>query len=162
MEIGQRLIEVLLTVCRELECAGINYCLVGGLAVSALARPRATEDVDLLVMLAEKDIDRLKELLQKNYLYVKINPMTRFKQATLLRTIVEDGEKKTDLTIIDFILADRPIYQTAIKNSITLNLDRQEVKIASPGDLIRLKELAGRPQDLVDIQAIREAFPELS
>src|SRR5207253_8389916 len=48
---GQRLIEAtLVRAVDALECEGIEYALMGGLASAVVGRPRRTRDVDLFVL----------------------------------------------------------------------------------------------------------------
>lgn len=46
MEIAKSLIETLKRLCLIFNEARIKFCLIGGLAVGILAKPRATEDIE--------------------------------------------------------------------------------------------------------------------
>ena len=52
MDIARSLFETLKSLCRILGDARLEYCLIGGLAVGILSKPRATEDIDLLVLIS--------------------------------------------------------------------------------------------------------------
>jgi len=63
MEIAKSLIETLKKLCLLLSEAHIKFCLIGGLAVGILAKPRATEDIDLLDIRAiEESIDGIQPI----------------------------------------------------------------------------------------------------
>ena len=57
------LYEELRAITAALETAQVTYALVGGLAVSIYATPRATKDIDLL--LAPEDMEKLAAALAK-------------------------------------------------------------------------------------------------
>jgi hypothetical protein len=78
MDIGHGLIETLKRAATALNAAGIPYCLAGGLAVSMLSRPRATEDVDLIVMVEEGGLNRLETLLRAAFEVIQTSPVRRF------------------------------------------------------------------------------------
>lgn len=41
-------------------------------------------------------------------------------------------------------------------NSVNIKIDDVDIPIASPENLIKIKKLSGRPQDIIDIKTIRE------
>ena len=59
MEIAKELLETLKSLCVLLRDARVEFCLIGGLAVAIQAKPRATEDIDLLVLIDEQQIQTL-------------------------------------------------------------------------------------------------------
>lgn len=54
-------------VCTRLDGAGIAYMLTGSLAMSYYARPRMTRDIDLVVVLAAAEAERLTRALGSDY-----------------------------------------------------------------------------------------------
>ena len=57
-------------ITRRLEEAGIDYCIVGGLAAIAYGRPRLTLDVDLVLALQPLQVRRLLEAFPEDDFYV--------------------------------------------------------------------------------------------
>jgi len=53
-----------LAILRELDARGVEYVLIGGVALNLHGIVRATEDVDLFVRVEEKNIERLKDALR--------------------------------------------------------------------------------------------------
>jgi hypothetical protein len=60
-------IRVALIVAEELEACGVRYLVGGSLASAVSGEPRSTLDVDLVVELAEKDVDRLASALEDEF-----------------------------------------------------------------------------------------------
>ena len=60
-------LDVLKSVAVRLETAGIPYMVTGSMAANFYAVPRMTRDIDLVVELSERDIDRVTRLFQQEY-----------------------------------------------------------------------------------------------
>jgi predicted nucleotidyltransferase len=135
---------------------GIAYCLAGGLAVSLLARPRATEDVDLFVVLEECDFPSFEALVRSHFEVNQVRDVMRFRTASIWRFVLGDGNE--GIVILDLILADRDEYRTAIANAVEIVVDDCLINVIELQDLIAVKQLAGRPVDLMDIEALREVL----
>lgn len=136
------------------EC-GVNFALAGGLAFSALVEPRATVDIDLLVLGGEADRDSLKSAIEPVFdaIIPHEKPMT-FAMAKIWRVVGVKGDREL---IVDFLLADSNFHKEALKRKLIIDFHGHKVPIVTLEDLYILKKLAGRPQDLVDIDAIERA-----
>jgi hypothetical protein len=66
----------------RLEIAGIDYCIVGGLAAIAYGRPRLTLDADLVLALEISQIGKLQEVFPEDEFYL---PPAEVLQAELQR-----------------------------------------------------------------------------
>lgn len=60
-------LDVLKSVTAQLEGAGIPYMVTGSMAANFYAVPRMTRDIDLVVELSERDVDRVTRLFQQEY-----------------------------------------------------------------------------------------------
>ena len=60
-------LDVLKSVAERLEAAGIPYMVTGSMAVNFYAVPRMTRDIDFVIELSERDIDRVTHLFQQEY-----------------------------------------------------------------------------------------------
>ena len=162
MEVAKNLFETLKHLCLILNKSDIYYCLIGGLAVGMVSRPRATEDIDLLVLLNEQDRGSIVNLLRDEFELIQDDNVMNFKDTTILRVVIRESHKKDkSLVIVDFIFANNAIYKKAVYNPIKLIVDGITIPVASPENLIEIKKLSNRPQDLLDIQAIREEYRNL-
>ena len=159
MEIAKSLIETLKQLCLVFSEAQIKFCLIGGLAVGILARPRATEDIDLLVMIDKEDKEILASLLRDNFEVIQDHDLMVFEQATIWRLVVKDVfTNDNGLVIIDLVFADNEIYRKAVLDVITIQIDRVDIPVVKPENLIKIKKLSNRPRDLLDIQDIQESI----
>lgn len=159
MDIARELFDTLKSLCNLLNEARVEYCLIGGLAVAILAKPRATEDIDFLILIEEKQKSSITELIKKKFHIVQDNNVMRFETATIWRTILASPTgSATGIVIVDFLLADNEIYREAVQNPIKLILDKVTIPVANPDNLIKIKEISNRPQDLLDIAALKEAL----
>lgn len=146
------LIRTLGAVAEALSRADVPYALAGGLAFSALVEPRATVDIDMLV-LAQPDrrphiLSALKPCFEG--LLPHAEPM-RFERATIWRVVGVQGDREL---LLDFLLGEAPFHREALARSTTLPFHGQTLRLVTLEDLYILKSLAGRPQDLLDIATI--------
>ena len=138
--------------------AKIPYAVVGGYAVALHGAVRGTVDLDLVIRLTERDLARVEKELQRlglqSRLPLKASEVFRFR---------EEYIHNRNLTAWSFVNPDRPIEIVDIL--LTEDLKRvkvrsvkvgpRTVRVASIGDLIRMKRSSSRPQDLEDIKALR-------
>ncbi len=158
MDVARGLTGVLRAAAGALSAASVPYCLVGGLAVSMLSRPRATEDVDLIVAVDQADLPGLEIILRQAFEVIQVSPLRHFPKVTLLRILVEAEDFPGRVAILDLLLADRDEYRQAVAGAVTIVLDGTPVAVARAEHLIAVKRLAGRPVDLLDIQELQEAL----
>jgi hypothetical protein len=153
------------TVIRALNAASVPFIIVGGLAVAAHGYGRHTADVDLVVSLAPDVVRRLFDTLRALGYSPRI-PVTADgfgDQAQRTRWIEEKG-----MTVLNFHSDQH--RETPIDVFVTEPFDfAEEHRLAlvdeiAPGvpvhilrlkTLMRMKQDAGRPQDLADIAELR-------
>jgi len=134
--------DVLTALCGDGRIGG--FALVGGLAVSAWSPPRATTDVDLLVLVDSSNLSYLVKALCDAGM-----------NAELRRGGVDDPVPcliRADA--LDIIVATKKYEAEAIEQSIVVNIAGKDIPVASPEYLIILKLKAGGPRDLLDVQDI--------
>lgn len=156
MDIAQGLITTLKKACNIFSSSQIDYCLAGGLAVSMIARPRATEDVDFIILVEEDGKQAVENILSQHFEIIQSKDVMHFENASIWRLVITDPLNRAGIVIIDMIFADRSEYRNAVNNALTITLDGVNISVIAPQDLIAVKELAGRPIDLLDIEAIRQ------
>ena len=145
------LYDELRTVLEALDQAGVDYALVGGLAVAVWGAPRATKDIDLLVR--GEGLAKAVAALRARGFTLEALPF-EFKDGTTLQR-VSKVDNNGDLMTVDFILIDRNLETTWASRTRLPFADR-DVVVISRDALIAMKALAARPQDIADIQNLRE------
>ena len=158
MDTGSQLLAVLQRTSAVLHQAGVPFCLVGGLAVAIMAKPRATEDVDIALAADDAGRSRIAALLRAQFAVIQDTTVIHLPNATIWRVVVKpDPAVPEDAVVLDFLLADRPEVARAIERAVCVQVGAEQVPIARADDLIALKKLSGRPQDLLDIQSLHDA-----
>lgn len=136
---------------RGLDAAGIDYALCGGLALAVYGLPRATRDID--IMARRGDVDRIRQVVRGLGFIVEALPMT-FSSSD--RTVIRftkfggNGPLMVDILIVE----DRP--DAAWETRSLIPFESGSISVVSRHGLVSLKLLAGRPQDLADIQRLTE------
>jgi hypothetical protein len=138
-----------------LEQHQINYAVCGGLAVTLLAQPRLTQDIDILVH--PDDCDKGKTILLPLGFKFFSTPM-RFDNDTVevhKLTKIEIGGN--DYLFLDLVVAISPFSQKILTERIRLSWRNKQIWIVSREGLIKLKESSKRPKDLLDLETLRES-----
>ncbi len=143
----------LLKIVRCLNDAEIDYGLCGGLAVAVHGYVRATKDIDILIR--NDDLAGAREVLASigydlDAGVIKFDNGTE-KETRLFRVSRADGPT---MTTLDLMLVT-PILEEVWNNRETVRAYDTEIKVVSKVALIKMKELAGRYQDLADIESLR-------
>jgi len=159
MEIAKSLIETLKRFCLFFNEADIKFCLVGGLAVGILSKPRATEDIDLLVLIDEDMKETIGNRLKRDFEIIQDHDLMHFKNATIWRIVIKETfTNDRSLVIVDLIFANNEIYREALADVIQLPIDEGNIPVITPKNLIKIKKLSNRPRDWLDIQALEETM----
>ncbi len=148
-----KLKDELLKIVVLLDQAGIDYALCGGLAVAVHGHPRMTKDIDILIrpesleaaiaVLADVGYDLESGLF-------RFNPNTD-RESQKYRVSRAEGNH---LITLDLILV-APAFEPVWNDRETVSLGEITIKVVSKKGLITMKNVAGRPQDIADIDALR-------
>jgi hypothetical protein len=91
----------LFTFIEPLERAGIPYAIVGSVASAIYGEPRATNDVDILIMVRPEDVDRLVRAFPEEGFYITPAEVIREElqrpSGAHLNVIAQDVMMKADL-----------------------------------------------------------------
>jgi hypothetical protein len=150
-----------------LEAARLRYVLVGGLALVLRGVDRLTADVDLAADLAPEEALRLTGVLgQAGY-----RPAVPVDPRLLADAAVRDSwyrernmrvfsywDSTNRRPTIDIFIASPIPFEDLWQHADRIEVGKDlSVPVASVRHLIRLKEIAGRPQDLADIERLKAA-----
>lgn len=143
-----------------LSSAGVDFVVIGGVAVVLQASPRFTRDLDISYATDTANLERLGTLLLALDARLRAVeddvPFTpdarRLRRAQMLTLTTRDGD-------LD-LLADppgSPGYAALRRRADIVDLEGNAVRVASLEDLIEMKREAGRPQDEIDLESLQVA-----
>ena len=135
----------------------IDFCLIGGFALGFYGLGRFTKDIDFKIAVRPQHWPHLKEkfLQTKEVSDLKIHYISDPKVPDLIRY-------QWNRYPIDLLVANTDYQIEVIKRAKKFIFEDHPMKVASPEDLIILKLIAHRAQDLVDIQTILENIQPLN
>jgi hypothetical protein len=135
----------------------IDYALCGGLAMAIYGVPRATVDIDLLILTEslEKVISLAKQL---GYTF-EAKPMTFAKGVIEIRRTSKVDPDSGDVLILDLLLVTSAIT-SAWESKVEVEWESGKLKVVSREGLIMLKSLRSSGQDLDDIKRLKEVVDE--
>jgi hypothetical protein len=137
---------------RVLNEHGIDYALCGGLAVAVHDRPRATVDIDLLI-LAEA-LPQVMDLARLRGYILPAKPMSFAQGAVEIRRVSKPDPESGDLVSLDLLLVTPPLLEVW-QNRQQVSWEGESLSVVSRQGLIALKTLRGSGQDLDDIKRLR-------
>ncbi len=148
---------------RALDEAGVRYVVVGGVAVVLHGHARLTADLDLAVDLAPQPAAAAIRVLQKLGFRPRL-PVEALDFAdpeVRRRWIEEKGmtvfsmwDPGDPTRAVDLFVDDPVPFHELWGRSVVVELDSSAPRIAAIPDLIRMKEVANRPLDRYDIEAL--------
>lgn len=150
-----------------LDREGVEFLVIGGVAVGFHGFVRATKDVDIVPSPEPGNLERLAGMLTT--LDAQIEGAEEFKGEELpdprdpeALALGGNWVLRTRLGRFDIMqwIGDDPLWERLSPSAIETEIDGLPVKFASYESLVALKEQAGRPQDLIDLQRLREARGE--
>jgi hypothetical protein len=131
--------------------------VIGGLAVALLGRPRVTRDVDALVLLAE---ERWPAFLEAGSAlgFVPRQPDTLAFAREARVLLVRHQATGID---VDVALGCLPFEKEAVARARVVQVAGVSVPLPTPEDLVIMKAVAHRSRDLLDIDGLLAAHPDL-
>lgn len=148
------LVAELHAVVRALDSCAIPYAVCGGIAVVIHGHVRATKDIDLLVR--PEDMARTLAALEPIGYDMRAHPMT-FGAATPKQGVVQRVTKVDPPTTLTVDLLEvNAAYQGLFDDRELYEWQGARLTVVSRAGLIVMKTIAGRTQDLADIEALRE------
>lgn len=145
-----------LAVLRALEAEGVEYTLVGSMAMAAQGLVRATHDLDLFVAPTPENIERLKRALRSVFNDPCIDEITAADLAgeyPAVRYVPPTGGISIDVI---GRLGEAFAYQDI--ESEVLEIEGIRLRVATPRMLVRMKRGTLRPLDHADAAALRRRF----
>ncbi len=151
------LIPAIRALCNLLTVSGVPGALIGGVAASLQGQARATEDIDALLRLDERTLDRFLDLAMAQGFKPRIPDAVAFAKRSAVLLL----EHETSRVGVDLTICRLPFDSEAIDRAQSIVIEDLRFSVVAPEDLIVMKAIAHRPQDLQDIQAVVRANPQL-
>jgi hypothetical protein len=145
------LLEELKGVIARLDGAAVPYALCGGLAMAVHGYPRATVDIDLLIM--NEDLERLDVAIRPLGFDIPARPMT-FKGGAVEIRRVSKILPSGQVLSLDLLLVT-PALQQVWDARQAMEWDFGTITVVSRDGLISLKSLRGSGLDQDDIKRLR-------
>ncbi len=143
-------LEQLKEAIRRFHSAGIEFILIGGLAMLAHGANTLTQDVDLAYALDSQNIERLAAFLPTIHARVLGRPANDNFVITPERLQrVRFLNLDTDLGAVD-VMRDIPgvdSFEGLAQRAVSIDFGGFTVRVASLDDLISMKRAANRPKD---------------
>ncbi len=152
---------------RTLVVHEVEFVVIGGFALGFHGAPRATKDVDIVPAPGEDNLTRLWRALEE--LEARPQGLEDFRPEEMplewsLESLIVGGGNwivHTSRGRLDVMQWVEPFseYRELRANAIEVHVDEVggAILIAGLDDLIAMKEVAGRDQDLIDITRLRMA-----
>jgi len=131
--------------------------IIGGIAVSLLATPRFTADIDAVLLVKLDDLPRLLGAAEALGIQPRIpdaQAFARRNRVLLLRHTATEVD-------IDISLGVLPFEAEMVERSQRVKVGELELRLPTPEDLIVLKAVAHRPKDMLDIESLLAGHPNL-
>jgi hypothetical protein len=135
----------------------IDYAVCGGLAMAVYGLARATVDIDLLI--AAGDFERVKEAVRPLGYTIEAIPMTVAKGAVEIRRRSKIDAETGIVLSLDLLLVT-PQIEEVWQSRTEVEWEDGRLKIVSREGLIGLKSLRASGQDLDDIKRLRDSQDE--
>lgn len=138
---------------------GVEYIVIGGIAAIVHGHTRNTRDVDFVAATARANLERLAAALRElgarpsgidaHLLGIDVyDPATLGSGANFTMETDAGG-----LDLFNDVPGAAP-YEELRERALAVEMGDLTVRVAGRDDLIRMKQAAGRPQDLADIAAL--------
>lgn len=129
----------------------VKYLVIGGYAVSIHGYPRSTKDLDILIELSEENAIKVKKVVDDfGFASLKLT-----KEDFLKRDFVTQlGYEPIRIDILNDIGGLN--YEEAWVNRKMVNYEGELIPFIGYNELLKLKAIAGRPQDLADISKLEK------
>jgi hypothetical protein len=139
------------------EREGVEYVLIGSMAMAAQGLIRATRDLDFFVSPTEANVERLRRALTSLYdddsNIEQITAVDLAGEYPAIEYVPPRGEYSIDILSR---LGDAFRYESIESEEIVL--DGIRVRVATPRMLYRMKKDTVRPQDRLDAETLRLQF----
>lgn len=148
---------------RALTAGGVDFVVIGGIAVMAHGFVRATADTDITANPEMANLERLAAVLGDLAAVLPgADPIAGDPAGARSLSFGGNPRFETRLGRLHIVQspAGAPGYGEMANRAETVELDDLQLRICSYSDLVAMKEATARDQDRLDLVALREARDE--
>ncbi|MEW6406870.1 MAG: DUF6036 family nucleotidyltransferase, partial [Chloroflexota bacterium] len=120
--------------------------IIGGIAVGFLGKPRLTEDVDAMFLLSTQEIPEFLAAAKQEDILPRIPDAEEFARKNRV-LLLQHSPTETN---IDISLGILPFEEEMVARGIVQSTSTLSIRLPTPEDLIIMKAIAHRPNDLED------------
>jgi hypothetical protein len=131
----------------------IAYALCGGLAMAVHGLPRATVDIDLLIL--AESLGPVTALAREQGYTLEAEPMKLVGGAIEIHRLSKLDPDSGDVLTLDLLLVT-PALRDVWESRLEVEWEQGKLQVVSRKGLIALKSLRRSGQDLDDIQRLQE------
>lgn len=125
----------------------VPFAIIGGVANAVRGRPRATEDIDLKVLIRDRTIADFRQLAESRFAPHR-RPWLGKAESALIISVEVEG------TVVDMLAAVLPYEEQAVERAELVEVEGVSLPICTAEDLIIHKAISNRGQDWIDIEGI--------
>lgn len=145
------LLDELSRITAALDNNEIEYAVCGGLALAIHGFPRATFDIDILIR--EESLEKSFETV-KEFGYDIHGLDISFKERAVEIRRISKIDDENEVLSLDFLLVT-PFVEDVWSDRMEIRLKDEPITVVSLAGLVKMKRLAGRHKDLIDIDRIQ-------
>ncbi len=146
------LYEELLRLVGSLEAERIDYAICGGIAVAIHGYARFTRDIDILIR--RDDIERVRALARKLEFDLEAGLIPFGKGTPKEREVFRVSKAAgPDVLSLDLVLVS-PILEDVFASRVLVSWQQRTLQVVSRDGLAKMKRLAGRDQDRLDLKQL--------
>lgn len=140
----------------------VDFIVIGGIAGRIFGSPTVTEDLDICYGRDRTNLRRLADALDELHARLRDANDVKMLFDEKLLTSLQIITLETDYGNLDIILEPPGTsgYSDLIKRAYREDLGGVVVSVTSLEDLIRMKEAAGRPKDLIEAEILHAVAEE--
>jgi hypothetical protein len=143
---------------RRLVAAGVDFVVVGGIAMILLGSSRLTRDLDIVFATDKVNLESLSDVLLGLEAQLREVPdEVPFvpDERTLANVELLTLDTSAGWLDVHRRLDGAPAYEALRKRAERHNVGDFSVLVASPDDMLAMKEAAGRSVDLADVEELK-------
>ena len=128
----------------------VEYLVIGGYAVSIHGYPRSTKDLDICIKISEENALKMVRVINDfGFASLKLT-----KEDFLKRDFITQlGSEPVRIDILNDL--GGVLFEEAWLNKKVVDFDGSKINFIGYSELLKVKEKAGRPQDIADINKLK-------